>query len=68
MAQKKYPALFERIEQFQRLVAYNTLCMTGQEAEDFIVKSTRNRYRAGCILINDGVFTEEELINEFPLD
>lgn len=68
MAQKKYPALFERIEQFQRLVAYNTFCMTGQEAEDCIVRATRNRYRAGCSLINRGLFTEEELINEFPLD
>lgn len=65
---KKYQKLYDRIYQFELLVATHTYCLSGDEALEFALSETKTRYRTGCKLIKDGVFTEDSLIAEFPLD
>ena len=65
MGHKKYPAVYQQIQDYYTLVAeYHNLL----DVAHFIERSTVNAYRVACKLLKEGKYTVEQIIAMYPLD
>lgn len=64
---RKYPELYARIKQYKYLVVTEVFCLPEHLIDSTVCKDTDNAYARCCRLINQGLFSEDELLSQYPI-
>lgn len=64
---KRYQKMYDRMRAYWELCAKEVFFVPQSDVKSFVERNTRSSYKYACKYIREGRFTEEQVIEYYPL-